>query len=164
VERTRFRETTRTFRQKSGCKPRPPPMPNRGTKKNVSATVQKPGKKEKIRYGQAPTKTLPSAAVNRYRRCGRGSAGWRRSAIPAPEPNRWRPATSPRRKHASALAPSEEKKTKAKGPQLDSDAPPPPDAAEVADRQEQAASLGLNGDTSTKKKKKNRPPQARRPA
>jgi hypothetical protein len=48
----------------------------------------------------------------------------------------------------------EEKKNKTKGPQLDGSAPAPPDAAEVADRQEQAAALGLNGDTSATKKKK----------
>ncbi len=62
VERTRFRETTHTFRQKSSPAPLPP-----NTTVTVTATTpppatasMKPGKKEKIRYGQAPTKTLPN--------------------------------------------------------------------------------------------------------
>jgi peptidyl-prolyl cis-trans isomerase SurA len=46
------------------------------------------------------------------------------------------------------------KQAKAKGPALDSQAPAAADAAEVADRQTQAAPLGLSGDTATKKKKK----------
>jgi peptidyl-prolyl cis-trans isomerase SurA len=48
----------------------------------------------------------------------------------------------------------EPKQPKSKGPQLDGDAPAPPDAAEIADRQQQSAPLGLNGDTAASKKKK----------
>ena len=70
VERTRFRESTHTFRQKIGasCRhPRPTRLqrsPAKASKKNKTATDQasmKPGKKEKIRYGKAPRKTLPKA-------------------------------------------------------------------------------------------------------
>jgi peptidyl-prolyl cis-trans isomerase SurA len=46
------------------------------------------------------------------------------------------------------------KQPKAKGPKVDTQAPAAPDAAEVADRQSQAAPLGLSGDTAAKKKKK----------
>src|SRR5215469_4856000 len=78
VERTRFRETTHTFRQKS---PQAAPLPESSAaapaaagaaapaaatdsknKKATDVASMKPGKKEKIRYGQAPTKTLPNAA------------------------------------------------------------------------------------------------------
>ena len=37
---------------------------------------------------------------------------------------------------------------------MDPNAPPPPDAAEVADRQTQSAPLGLGGNTAVKKKTK----------
>ena len=40
------------------------------------------------------------------------------------------------------------------GPKLDPQAPAPPDAAEVADRQTQSAPLGLGGNTAAKKKTK----------
>jgi peptidyl-prolyl cis-trans isomerase SurA len=65
VERTRFRESTRTYRQKTAQAaaepPAAPPPAQKGKKKNAGVTTQKPGKRERIRYGQAPTKTLPSA-------------------------------------------------------------------------------------------------------
>jgi peptidyl-prolyl cis-trans isomerase SurA len=151
VERTRFRETASTFRQKSSSAAAPASATT-ATKINVSATVQKPGKKEKIRYGQAPTKTLPGAPSTATEDAG---------AIPQPatgaasEPaNPLEASNRPTEKTRFSSRATEPKKTTPKGPQLDPDAPPPPDAAEVADRQQQAASLGLNGDTSQKKKKK----------
>jgi peptidyl-prolyl cis-trans isomerase SurA len=152
VERTRFRETTRTFRQKSPQAAAPADS-TAATKKNASATVQKPGKKEKIRFGQAPSKTLPSAPSTATEDAGAVQPA---TANAASEPaNPLDASTKPTQKTRFSSRAKEEKKNKAKGPQLDSDAPPPPDAAEVADRQQQAAALGLNGDTSNKKKKKN---------
>jgi peptidyl-prolyl cis-trans isomerase SurA len=150
VERTRFRETTRTFRQKS---PQATASADAtaATKKNVSATVQKPGKKEKIRYGQAPTKTLPSAPSTATEDAGAVQPAANAAAEPA---NPLEASNKPEQKTRFSDRAKEEKKNKAKGPHPDSSAPAPPDAAEVADRQEQAAALGLNGDTSTKKKKK----------
>jgi peptidyl-prolyl cis-trans isomerase SurA len=150
VERTRFRETTRSFRQKS---PQTAAAPDStvATKKNVSATVEKPGKKEKIRFGQAPAKTLPSAPSSATEDAGAVQP----AAGAAPEPaNPLEASSKSTQKTRFSARAKEEKKNKPKGPQLDSDAPPPPDAAEVADRQQQAAALGLNGDTSPKKKKK----------
>ena len=83
VERTRFRESTHTFREKSGAASPPGPRPLRRkpahrrqllhqlatTKKKKKdkkeeAATEKPGKKEKIRFGQAPRETLPSATTN----------------------------------------------------------------------------------------------------
>ena len=113
--------------------------------------TMKPGKKEKIRYGQAPTKTLPGAAADPNRGCGRGQ----QTASAAPEPvnpleNDTRPAVKTR---YSARA-KQVKHAKVKGHKTDAMAPAAPDAAEVSDRQTQAGPLGLAGDTSTKKKKK----------
>ena len=76
VERTRFRESTHTFRDKSGSQAppagsantaqtsAPPPTPvatkKKKSHKKEEASTEKPGKKEKIRFGQAPRETLPS--------------------------------------------------------------------------------------------------------
>jgi peptidyl-prolyl cis-trans isomerase SurA len=159
VERTRFRETTRTFRQKSPQAAAPAGAATTTTaakKTSVSATVQKPGKKEKIRFGQAPTKTLPGAPSTATEDAGAVQPPASEAASQAPEPaNPLEASNKPTEKtRFSARAVAPKKPGTAKGPQLDPDAPPPPDAAEVADRQQQAASLGLNGDTSQKKKKK----------
>jgi peptidyl-prolyl cis-trans isomerase SurA len=68
VERTRFRETTRTFRQKSPQAAGPadttaaaaPAAANPGpTKKNAGATVQKAGKKEKSAWARRPPRRCP---------------------------------------------------------------------------------------------------------
>jgi len=153
VERTRFRETTRSFRQKSSESPTPleAKASTPAVKKNASATVEKPGKKEKIRFGQAPSKTLPTAPSTATEDAGAVQT----VAAATPEPaNPLEASTKPTEKTRFSARAKEEKKNKVKGPQLDPDAPPPPDAAEIADRQEQAAALGLNDDTSAKKKKK----------
>ena len=163
VERTRFRETTRTFRQKSPQAAVAPasetvaaPAPATKSKKKASAdtmATMKPGKKEKIRFGQAPTKTLPNAPEAKVENAG---ALPPEIASAAQEPANPLEATNPApekktRYSARAKVP---KQPKAKGPQPDALAPPAPDAAEVADRQTQAGPLGLAGDTAAKKKKK----------
>jgi peptidyl-prolyl cis-trans isomerase SurA len=153
VERTRFRETAHTFRQKSAVAEAP--AENTPAKKvNASARVQKPGKKEKIRYGQAPTKTLPTAPSTATEDAGAGTT----VATTGPEPdNPLEASTKPAQKTRFSDRAKEEKKPKAAatavGP-VDKNAPPPPDAGEIADRQQQAAPLGLAGDTSKSKKKK----------
>jgi peptidyl-prolyl cis-trans isomerase SurA len=160
VERTRFRETTRTFRQK-GPQAAPaadtavPPAPS---KKNASATTQKPGKREKIRLGQAPTKTLPAAQSTATEDAGATAPSTNAaaaSANAAAEPvNPLDASNKPTEKTRFSSRAKQPKQPKAKGPKIDSQAPPAADAAEVADRQAQAAPLGLGGDTSAKKRKK----------
>jgi peptidyl-prolyl cis-trans isomerase SurA len=150
VERTRFRETTHTFRQKSAVAAGPAEAAP-ATKKNVSANVEKPGKKEKIRFGQAPTKTLPSAASSATEDAGATAPAVNAASEPA---NPLEASNRPTEKTRFSARAKEQKQAKMKGPQLDSGAPAPPDAAEVADRQQQSAPLGLGGDTSATKKKK----------
>jgi len=157
VERTRFRETTRTFRQKSGDTASAPdaatPAATKSgaTKKDVSAKVEKPGKKEKIRFGKAPTKTLPAAQSSAVEDAGGGAPAAAAASEPA---NPLEADNKPTVKTRFSDHPKTPKANKAAGAKTDADAPAPPDAAEVADRQQQAAALGLNGDTSAKKKKK----------
>jgi peptidyl-prolyl cis-trans isomerase SurA len=153
VERTRFRESTRTFRQKSptvaGDAAAAP-----ATMKNASLETkgtEKPGKKEKIRFGKAPTKTLPNAPQAKTEDAG---AVQPETASAAQEPaNPLEPTARQEQKTRFSARAKLPKPATAKGPQTDKGAPPAPDAAEVADRQVQAEPLGPAGDSAKKKKK-----------
>ncbi len=174
VERTRFRESTRTFRDKSGAaaplaatpaeaqNSAPPATPatakkNKKNKKEEAAT-EKPGKKERIRFGQAPRETLPSAKTN--------SATENAGALPPPsnpetasnadQPVNPLEPTAPTVKTRFSERARQPKtaKTKTAPGRAGSTGPLPPDAGEVADQQTQSSPLGLQGDTSGKKKKK----------
>lgn len=177
VERTRFRETTHTFRQKGAAAPPLPPaaaadqaapaaaatdqaaaqptaeQKKASKKKKKGSTDQasmKPGKKEKIRYGKAPQSTLPAAPSSETEDAG---------AVPqvaanAEPDNPLENVAPPEKKTRFSARAKLPKQPKPKGPQLDPLAPAAPDAAEVADRQTQAGPLGLGGDTTSKKKKK----------
>lgn len=156
VERTRFRESTHTFRQKS-----PQAVANAdaatATKKDASLDTSKKsdkamksGKKEKIRYGQAPTKTLPAAPETAVENAGAPQ----QTASAAEEPvNPLVAEDKPTQKTRFSSRAKVPKQPKSAVPQPDKMAPAPADAAEVADRQTQAGPLGLAGDTSKKKKK-----------
>jgi len=173
VERTRFRESTHTFRDKSGsvappaapanetqasAPPATPAPAQAATKKKRNkkeeANTEKPGKKEKIRFGQAPRETLPSAKTNSATEdAGAVSPSNQETASNTAQPaNPLEPAapTVKTRFSARARAPKPAK-TNANG---GSTGPAPPDAGEVADQQTQSSPLGLSGDTSGKKKKK----------
>jgi peptidyl-prolyl cis-trans isomerase SurA len=155
VERTRFRETTHTFRKKSQAAPAPTLVDEDKSKsaKPANTATMRPGKKEKIRFGKAPTKTLPNNPETKTEDAGAVET----AANTPPEPvNPLEVSSKPTQKTRFSARAKEVKqaKLKARGPQVDSLAPAPPDAAEVADRQAQSAPLGLAGDTASKKKKK----------
>ncbi len=158
VERTRYRETTRGFRQK-GPQAAPPaeaaapaPKGKKGKVQPVNLATMKPGKKEKIRYGKAPQETLPTAAKVSAEDAG----AVQQAANTTPEPVNPLEPTRPTQKTRFSERPKVAKPAKnAPGvPKVDPNAPPPPDAAEVADRQTQSAPLGLGGNTAQKKKNK----------
>jgi len=168
VERTRFRESTHNFRQKAPkvasaeapAEPAPAPAPapakarlakkgKKGEKGELAS--MRAGKKEKIRLGQAPSKTLPSAPQSQTEDAGGGAGP--QTASSGEEPVNPLEATAPTKKTRFSERAKEAKQLKAKGPVADTTAPSAPDAAEVADRQAQASPLGLSGDTSKKKKK-----------
>jgi len=159
VERTRFRETTHAFRQKSKTEAAAPVTAPAKTEvkakksKAKEETAEKPGKKEKIRFGQAPRSTLPTAANASNTENG-GAAP--EEAATAQEPaNPLEPVKSQQKSRYSARA-RQEKKGKASTSATDTNAASAPDASEVADQQIQSAPLGLNGDTSKDKKKKHK--------
>jgi peptidyl-prolyl cis-trans isomerase SurA len=162
VERTRYRETTHTFRQKSPqleqvsattTKPEAT-KPEKQKKKGSTAqeASMKPGKKEKIRFGKAPQETLPNSPAMQTEDAGAVS---RQTASAAAEPdNPLETAAAPERKTRFSERAKTPKESKTKGLKKDPMAPAPPDAADIADRQEQSAPLGLAGDTGSKNKKK----------
>lgn len=180
VERTRYRESTHTFRQRSQQEPAPAAAPMANTTAPAAATpasatgssaktkkakakkdktelaAEKPGKREKIRYGQAPRETLPGATANTATE-NAGALPEAASTADVPvnpleeAPPQPKSRFSARAKQAKTAKTAKQPKASAKANPL---APPPPDTTEVADRQTQAAPLGLAGDTSTSKKKK----------
>jgi peptidyl-prolyl cis-trans isomerase SurA len=166
-ERTRFRESTHAFRQKSetatpaanesapAATPAATPATSKKGKKQEQR-AEKPGKREKIRYGQAPRETLPTAATSSPTENAGAlpeTAANTETASDAEQPvNPLEPAAPVRKGRFSERA--REKKPKTVPAQNNTNTPAPPDAAEVADRQTQSAPLGLNGTTTESKKKK----------
>ena len=173
VERTRYRENARGFRSAAGqtVAPAAPTAgqatastatPTKADKKSkqVAAkgdTAEKPGKREKIRYGQAPRSTLPTAS--------KGSETVDAGALPANETasantnepaNPLEPEAQSGKTRFSSRAKTDQKKDKPQSifKQANPALAPAPDAGEVADRATQSTPLGLNGDTSTDNKKK----------
>jgi peptidyl-prolyl cis-trans isomerase SurA len=123
--------------------------------KTTTTATMKPGKKEKIRYGQAPRETLPpSAGETEHLDAGAAPAAATEQAamepppvVPAQPPT---PAQQKTRYSDRAKVP---KAKKVKGPKVDPFAPPPATNDETATQKTQAAPLGLAGDTSKKPKK-----------
>lgn len=167
VERTRFRETTHTFRQKNPQAAAPPvaPAPAEANAAPAAATAtskkaksakgtdlssMKPGKKEKIRFGKAPTKTLPAAPGESQTEDAGAVPQVAQNAEPE---NPLEAAQAPEKKTRFSDRAKTPKAKKAKGAKVDPLTPAAPDASEVADRQTQSAPLGLAGDTTKKKKK-----------
>jgi peptidyl-prolyl cis-trans isomerase SurA len=162
VERTRFRETTHGFRQKT--KPAAlnptdqasaPAAPVQTAKKKKSDKTteasMKPGKKEKIRFGKAPQETLPSSPAAQTEDAGAVTQSASTANEPANPLETAEPSAKKTRFSDRAKLPKQSKTTGQQ--QRDALNPSAPDAAEIADRQTQAAPLGLEGDTSKKKKK-----------
>jgi len=166
VERVRYRETEHTFRQKSPqevAAPAPAPKPAPAAakpsvvktglfhkkEKAVGPATEKPGKKEKIRFGQKPREALPEAKNGTVEDAG----ALPEQASAANEPVNPLEAAAPTAKtrySSRAKLPKQAKSSL----QPDGLAPSAPDSAEVADRETQNSPLGLAGDTASKKKKK----------
>ncbi|MGA7106206.1 MAG: peptidylprolyl isomerase [Terracidiphilus sp.] len=158
VERTRFRETTHSFRQKSkpadlaaSDQTTPPPAPSKKAKAaKADVAALKPGKKEKIRFGKAPQKTLPSTPASQTEDAGAGTQTASTENEPANPLETAQQAPKKTRLSDRAHEPKQRKTTVQQ--QKDAMTPQAPDSAEAADRQSQSAPLGLAGDTSKKKK------------
>jgi peptidyl-prolyl cis-trans isomerase SurA len=167
VERTRFRENTH-FRSKttmpgqeaaaapadSAAAPDADAKQKKG--KNADTAAMKPGKREKIRFGKAPTKTLPAGPEAPTEDAGATSQT--AQTAPGNEPANPLEEAAPEQKtrfsDRARVSKQHRKSTRPEKVSYPSQDPAAaPDAAEVADRQTQSAPLGLKGDTTKKKKK-----------
>ncbi|WP_197414044.1 peptidylprolyl isomerase [Terracidiphilus gabretensis] len=165
VERTRFRENAH-FREKS------PQVVNvsattttttPAAAKKTTQAAEKPGKKEKIRFGKAPTKTLPTAATATPTEDANGASGATAATATAgtqvaqnTEPDNPLEQAAPQKKSRFSERAKQPKQPKPTATSLkDAQTPAPAEASEVADRQTQSQPLGLGGATDAKKKKDN---------
>ncbi len=130
---------------------------------STSATTMKPGKKEKIRFGQAPRETLPSATT-KTEDAGVSSASDTTQVAANSTPsnlhtmnpdgsiaNPEQPEVAKQKTRYSDRA-KQPKPKKDNSNKIDPFAPAPVTTDEVATQQQQAKPLGLNGDTSKTKK------------
>ena len=129
---------------------------------SAKTPTMKPGKKEKIRFGQAPRETLPTAETKSEDAGAAPQNGETQVAANAgpssvhtlnpdgtvANPDEDAPKQKVRFQDRAKLP----KDKKTKGPKTDPFAPPPATTDETADRQQQSKALGLNGDTSMIKK------------
>jgi peptidyl-prolyl cis-trans isomerase SurA len=166
--RTRFRgkekptplpATTQTAAATTAGAATAAPAPSTATTQQASNSeqnVQKPGKKEKIRFGQAPRESLPPSQVAT-------------ASAPAAGPDTNPSVTTPETRYVNpdgtvsgATTPAPEPKTrlsnrptvkKAKKNKPDADASNQPTPEELASQKVQNAPLGLAGQTAAQKKK-----------
>lgn len=122
--------------------------------KTATTASMKPGKKEKIRFGQAPRETLPpSPGETEHLDAGAApAAATEQAAVEAP-PLPAQPAAPAQQKTRYSDRAKLPKAKKVKGPKPDPFAPAAATEDETATQKTQAAPLGLAGDTSKKPKK-----------
>lgn len=119
--------------------------------------VEKPGKKEKIRFGQAPRETLPSAPT-KTEDAGATGTQVASSNVPqnmqvvGPDGTVENQQVEEKKEKTRFAARAKEPKQKKSKDKTDPFAPSPESQDEVAARQEQSTPLGLNGDTAKPKK------------
>jgi peptidyl-prolyl cis-trans isomerase SurA len=123
---------------------------------NAPAAVEKPGKKEKIRFGQAPREALPPAPANQQPAQGaeagnESQVASNSSSTDIPNPEVAAPVERKTRFADRARQPKP-KKVKTRDQVENERATEAPTAEEAASQKTQSAPLGLAGDTATKKK------------
>jgi peptidyl-prolyl cis-trans isomerase SurA len=124
-------------------------------KNSQVAGVEKPGKKEKIRFGQAPRETLP-AAPTKTEDAGANADGAQVASnnvpsniqVVGPDGTVENQQLEEKKEKTRFSARAKEPKQKKSKDKTDLFAPTPETPDELATRQQQTAPLGLNGDTS----------------
>lgn len=138
----------------------PAPATKTTAKNSQVATTgtEKPGKKEKIRFGQAPRETLP-AAPTKTEDAG-ANAEVANNNVPqnmqvvGPNGTVENQPTEEKKDKTRFSDRAKEPKQKKSKDKTDPFAPTPETSDDLATRQEQSTPLGLNGDTSKPKKEK----------
>lgn len=130
--------------------------PKQQEAKNTSPGVQKPGKREKIRYGQAPRESLPAgqqATQPAATETANASNPDVRNLDPSSMPDAEAPAEAPTGKTRFSSRPTVHKTKQQKEAEAAADRPSPATPQEIADQKVQSSPVGL-ADQSTEKKKK----------
>lgn len=140
-----------------------------GTPREVAsaAGTQKPGKKEKIRFGQAPRETLPSADTRNVD-AGAGAGQAQNTQVAVNNPNGGLAVTNAagdvidtsgdsekktKTRYSDRLKESKQKRAQEKAESKHEKFTPPVETKdELATEKQQDSALGLNGDTTKKKK------------
>jgi peptidyl-prolyl cis-trans isomerase SurA len=155
VERTRFREkagitkpllVANTTAKNSAAPATTASHASKG--KQVDTATMKPGKREKIRFGQAPRETLPTAVATQKEDAGALPTTADNTPVNPLEPVAVKKPKSRYAVHAHDAKPKKN---------ADPFAQPSASAAEVATQQTQSAPLGLGGNQADSKKKKKSP-------
>jgi peptidyl-prolyl cis-trans isomerase SurA len=137
------------------------PAPTAAAKNAQVAGVEKPGKKEKIRYGQAPRETLPAAPTKNEDAGASSEVGSTEVAtnnvpqnmqVVSPDGTVENQTVEEKKEKTRFSSRAKEPKQKKSKDKTDPFAPAPETQDELATRQEQSGPLGLNGDTSKPKK------------
>jgi peptidyl-prolyl cis-trans isomerase SurA len=173
AERARFRQKGQKKQTRNEEASAPPPgvptldqvnQQKSAPKQVASARTEKPGKREKIRFGQAPRETLPSSDTRQVDAGASGSTATQMAAnqgdnavVTNAEGNVIDSANPDVKKTKTRFSDrpteSKQKKQKDKEAKKNRFAPPKETPAQMAQDQQEQSALGLNGD-STKSKKK----------
>lgn len=140
-----------------------PPSPAASATSSATATassgVEKPGKKEKIRFGQAPRETLPSAPTKTEDAGATGATTQvatgnipQNMQVVGPDGAVESQSAEEKKEKTRYSARAKQPKQKKSKDKSDPFAPASESQDELATRQEQSTPLGLNGDTSKPKK------------
>jgi peptidyl-prolyl cis-trans isomerase SurA len=153
VERTRFNGRGRKANAVPAVETASAAPASTASPSTQKAVTMKPGKREKIRFGQAPRETLPPAPTKEVD-AANGTQVAANSDVSNVIANEGAPPEQPEPKAKKTRFANRPKQPKAKkGPKIDPFAPPPETSQEAATQQVQDQPLGLNGDTSKNKKK-----------
>ncbi|HTZ89853.1 MAG TPA: peptidylprolyl isomerase [Alloacidobacterium sp.] len=145
--------TSATTETASATQPPAPASKAAGNSSQI-AGVEKPGKKEKIRYGQAPRETLPPAPTKTEDAGAQVATGNVPQNMQVVGPDGTVEGQPVEQKKVKTRFSARAKQPKHKGSKDKTDpfAPAPESQDELATRKEQSTPLGLNGDTSKPKK------------
>jgi peptidyl-prolyl cis-trans isomerase SurA len=153
-------QTAATTETASATPPASPAATSATNTQVAGSGVEKPGKKEKIRFGQAPRETLPAAPTKTEDAGANGATTTQVATNNVPQnmqvvgpdgtvENQSVQEKQEKTRFSARVKQPKQKKSKDK---TDPFAPAPENQDEFATRQEQSTPLGLNGDTAKPKK------------